>query len=271
MKRSSWIFPLFILTGLSVTVSSCARLHSAQVEPIPEKHETLKKISSAIKENEKMQFSIRWLGLEVGRAEVIVKGVEKIRERDAYHIVVYVRSNSLIDIVYPVRDEHHSYIDAERFHSLRYEKILKEGRYRADEFMEYDQDKHVATYHSRRSGDTKEMLIPKDVQDQLSCGFWFRKQSMKPGETLQVAVNADEKNWDFEVNILGYDQVVLENLGTFNAIKMQPLMKFQGIFVRRGQIVGWMSADEKRLPLMMKTKIPVLGTVTAVLVNYERD
>ena len=135
--------------------------------------------------------------------------------------------------------------------------------------MEYDQERHTATYHSRRSGETKQMLIPENVQDQLSCGFWFRAQEIKAGTTIHVPVNADEKNWDVEVRLLQYDKVKLGKLGTFDAIEAEPLLKFQGIFMRRGKIRGWMGMDERRLPLKLRTKVPVLGKVSAILVNYE--
>lgn len=224
---------------------------------------------AGIRVGEKLEYRIRWLGLEVGRARVEVKGIENIRGRDAYHIAVYVQSSSLIDLVYPVRDEHHTYVDTEHLHSLRYEKILKEGRYRADEVMEYDQEAHTAIYHSRRSGDRKQMLIPKDVQDQLSCGFWFRTQLLVPATTVHIPVNADEKNWDVEIRLLEYDTLKLGDLGTFHVIAAEPQIKFQGIFMRRGKIEGWMSIDKQRLPLKMTTKVPVLGKVNMTLIKYE--
>ena len=65
------------------------------------------------------------------------------------------------------------------------------------------------------------------------------------------------------------DQVKMGKLGTFQAFQIEPMAAFQGIFIRRGKIRGWLSADEKRLPLMMKTKVPVLGTVAVILTSYE--
>jgi len=222
-----------------------------------------------IREGEKLKFSVRWLGMEVGTAESEVKGIEKINGRDVYHVVVFAKSNALIDLIYPVRDEHHSYIDREHFHSLRYEKILREGRYRADEVIDFDQDNHTAVYFSRKNKSKKQMLIAQNVQDEISSGYWFRAQPMKVGDTVHIPAMSDEKNWDLQVRVLQRDQVKIEKLGTFEAFRLEPAAAFQGLFVRRAAIRGWMSTDEKRFPLMMKTKIPVLGTITVVLVGYE--
>ena len=224
---------------------------------------------TSIQVEEKLTFSVRWLGLEVGRAVAHVSGIEEVNGRKAYHITAEARSNSLIDLVYPVRDVHHTYMDVEYLHSLRYEKIIQEGRYRADEVIEFDQVNHKALYYSRKNQSKKRSLISKDVQDELSSAYWFRLQPFEVGSTVHVPANADEKNWDLTVKILAKEKIKLGDLGTFEAFKIEPSARFQGIFIRRGKIQGWISADEKRLPLMMKTKIPVLGTITVKLVDYE--
>ncbi|OGX06306.1 MAG: hypothetical protein A3G87_07530 [Omnitrophica bacterium RIFCSPLOWO2_12_FULL_50_11] len=256
-------FSFFVAVGCSRERAALSGLTA------PEESEGVKRAPFTIRENEHLKFSIRWLGFEFGTAEVRTEKMEQIRGRDAYHISVHVRSNKLIDLVYPVRDEHHSYIDVEHFHSLRYEKILREGRYRADEVMEFDQDRHTATYYSRLNGTKKQMFIPKHVQDQLSAAYWLRVQAMKPGESVYIPVNTDERNWNLEVRVLRSVKKEITGLGTFDALEIEPRAQFQGMFVRRGKFWGWMSVDEKRLPLTMRSKIPVLGSVSITLVSYE--
>lgn len=219
---------------------------------------------------ERLVYSVRWLGIEVGRGEAEVKEIVPIRGREAYHVVVNVRSAPILDWIYKVRDVHHSYIDIEKLHSLRYEKILKEGRYRADEVMEYDQENHKATYFSRLNKSRKEMLIPPDVQDQLSCGFWFRLQDIQPGSRIDIPVNADEKNWDMEVKVLRKTKVKLPGFAAWEAMEVEPEIQYQGIFVKRGKIRGWIALDERRIPLKMRVKIPILGAVSARLIEYEK-
>ena len=227
---------------------------------------------------ERLVYSVSWLGIEVGRGEAQVKEIMTVRGRQAYHIEVDVRSAPILDWIYKVRDVHHSYIDVEKLHSLRYEKILKEGRYRADEVMEYDQQNHQATYFSRKNQSRKEMMIPPDVQDQLSCGFWFRLQDIKPGTQIHIPVNADEKNWDLEVKVLEKTKIKMVGAGlphpyfgkAVNAVEVEPEIQFQGIFVKRGKIRGWIGLDEHQIPLKMTVKIPVLGSVSAQLVEYSQ-
>lgn len=259
MKKFWWLILLF------VTLTGCTRLYRTG-PAFPEK---IEKPKFTIPLGEKITYSIRWLGFEVGTAQTEVKEIVKIRGRDAYHIEVNVRSNRLISLVYPVRDIHHSYVDVERLHSLRYEKKVKEGTYEADEVIDYDQENHKARYESRRSGTIKEMLIPKDVQDQLSCTYWFRMQEMKPGDRIQMPVNVDEKNWNLEVKVQAWEELDVNGFGKIIAIRAEPLARFHGLFVRKGRAWGWMGTDERRIPLLMKSEIPILGSIEMVITEYQ--
>lgn len=217
---------------------------------------------------ERFLYHISYLGLVVGEAEAHVKELIEIRGRKAYHIEVFVRSRSVIDYIYRVRDEHHSYVDAEHFYSLQYEKKLNEGRYHVHEKMIYDQEKHEAEYHSLTNGSKKIMFIPRDVQDQVSAGFWFRMQEISPNSKIVIPVNADEKNWDLEVNTGDIKKIKISKYGEFDAVEILPQLKFQGLFVRRGKIEGWLGLDSGRIPLVMKVKIPVLGSIFVKLEEY---
>ncbi len=218
---------------------------------------------------EKIVFHIRYLGLTVGEASSEVKEIVKINGRDAYHIEIRIRSRSMLEWVYKVRDSHHTYIDVERLHSLRCEKRTREGSHQQDEVMDYDQENHIGRFYSRKDNSRKEMLIPKNVQDQISCGFFFRTLDIRPDSKYLVQINADEKNWETEILTHKIKKMKIKKVGIFQAIEVEPVVMFQGFFVRRGKIRGWMSMDVRRIPLMAKAKVPVLGDITAVLAEYK--
>lgn len=218
---------------------------------------------------EKIKFEISYLGIVVGDAVAEVKEIVPVDRRQAYHIVVEVRSRGVLNWIYKVRDTHHSYVDTEHLHSLRYEKKIREGNYWTDELMEYDQEKNIGVFFSRKDNSRKEMLVPQNVQDQISCAYWLRTQEVKPRSKWMIPVNADEKNWDLEVRLHDSKPMALKGVGTFQAVEVEPIVMFEGFFVRRGKIRGWMSLDERRLPLLMKVRVPVLGEVSATLVQYE--
>ncbi len=218
---------------------------------------------------EKMKFKITCLGMTVGEAESEVGKLVKVNGRDAYPVEISIRSRPVLEWIYKVRDTHHTSIDAEHFYSLKYEKEISEGRYQTHKMTEYDQEKHTGKFYSFKDHSRKEMLIAKNAQDQISCGYWIRLQDVKPGSKITIPVNADEKNWDLEVVTHGIQEMKIDGVGTFRAVEVEPLIFFEGFFVRRGKVRGWMSMDERRIPLVMKVKIPVLGDITATLVQYD--
>ena len=258
MKKTAFFFLAFLL------FSPLAFSQGAEkIFPVSEKP------AAKIFLGEKIKFEVSYLGITVGEAEAEVKELVKVNGRDTYHVEINVRSRPILDWIYKVRDTHHSYIDAEHFHSLRYEKKIKEGRYWTDELMEYDQNEHVGRFYSRKDNSRKEMFIPQNVQDQISCCYWLRLQDLKPDAKILIPVNADEKNWDLEVVTHSVKEMKIEPVGVFQAVEIEPIIMFEGFFVRRGKVRGWMSMDERRIPLVMKVKVPVLGEVVATLAGYE--
>jgi len=63
--------------------------------------------------------------------------------------------------------------------------------------------------------------------------------------------------------------VNVANQGIFDAFLVEPLAKFKGIFLRKGKLWIWFSSDARRLPLVVKTKIPIVGYIVVVVTNIE--
>ncbi|MFH0839001.1 MAG: DUF3108 domain-containing protein [Candidatus Omnitrophota bacterium] len=223
--------------------------------------------SVPLRVGEKLMYEIRWLGLKAGEATLWVKEIVEYEGRQAYHIQLTVESNAIISKIYKVKDEVHSFIDCKNFHSLRFEKNLREGGYRCNEIMEYDQESGMGIYKTPEK--KLAMTIPRGSQDALSCLYYYRFQNVEIGESVFVDVNADEKNWKLEIKAIEAQVVEVANQGRFNAFLVEPLAKFKGIFVRKGKLLVWFSADERRLPLVLKLKFPVIGSLAVVLTNIE--
>lgn len=216
---------------------------------------------------EKLTYKISYLGVPVGEAvsEIVEKTVFK--GRPAYHIRVKVKSYRLIDFIYKVRDEHHSYIDAENLSSLAYSADIREGFNRFEEKSEYD----FKTKKMRvtRSGKTESLDVPVPVQDQLSCGYFFRTLTVQENSSVFIPVHAEGRNWSLEVKTFTSKPDILDHVGVFeSALETEPIMPFRGIFFRKGKIKGSISLDKRRIPLRMTVKIPVLGNISSELIEY---
>jgi hypothetical protein len=218
---------------------------------------------------EVLVYQIHYLGIPVGESRSEIKPVREWEGRRVYEIDVRVRSYPVIDLIYKVRDHHRSFVDAETLESLRYEKVIHEGRRRLEETIVYDPASRKARYLDAQGKAAFEMEVPEKVQDQLSCGYWARTLALEPGTSVFIPVNADKRNWQMEVKVHETAPLEIEGVGKFQAVRIEPFMEFQGIFIRKGKAEGWISRDKWRVPLKMKVKIPVLGTVVAKLKSRE--
>ncbi len=219
---------------------------------------------------ERLIYGLRWMGLRVGEARVEVLGIELLDGHEVYHVRVLVRSNAVLSKIYPVEDELDSYIDVEGGFSRKFTKQAREGTYRANEMVVYDYVNGVGTYTSLTNGSEKTFDIPGPIQDSLSVLYAVRQQHLEPGKSLVLSVNADEKNWELQVDVLGVESVEIRRLGRWQAMVVEPKAKYQGVFKRKGRMWIWLSADEKRIPLRLKTKVPIVGTIVATLESIEK-
>lgn len=254
---------LLIVTGLAVLMAS-AEMAGSTLPNYPAAASPARKLYLG----EKLVYGIRYLGIPVGKAEGEIKEISEIEGRQAYHIVVRVSSYPVIDLVYKVRDEHHTFIDVETHLPLRYEKNMKQGEYQAALIIRFDRKAKKAYYEYPQSQRKAEVDLLEGALDQLAAGYWFRLQDIRPDSSYEVPVNADEKNWAMKVVTRNVSKMEIDDTGIFQALLIEPEIEFVGLFVKKGRVRGWLSLDERRIPLKMKVKVPVLGHVTAELKEY---
>jgi hypothetical protein len=66
-----------------------------------------------------------------------------------------------------------------------------------------------------------------------------------------------------EVRVLGR-QKVKTPAGKFQCVVVEPLLKAGGIFKNKGRLVIWLTDDERRIPVQMKSKV-MIGSIKVVL------
>ena len=219
-------------------------------------------------EGEKLVYGIYYMGIRIGTATATVSDAGPPEVSDVYRITIEVESAPWVDIIYKVRDIHHTEIDRKTLYPVRYEKNVSEGPRKVKNAVVFDQKTHHVVYQNDGQNTGEEYEIPPGTQDEVSCGYWFRTLEIQPGTSVYIPVHSDHQNWDLEVRIGEISEMEIDGIGSFTAVEVEPVMDFEGIFFRRGKIKGWMSLDERRIPLEMKVSIPVLGKIKARLTEY---
>ncbi len=255
----------FLLTALLIFSASAAfaaqnnfsKKSASSLAPLPDplKTHTL---------GEKLVFDVHWMGMHVGFGTIEVKEAAEVNGRKAFHVVAVAETNDVLSKIYPVRDEIHSWIDAENFHSLKFRKVLSEGRYRADEQIVFDYEKKKGLYESLLNKNRKEVDIPVPVHDIVSAFYWFRLQRVEPGSSVHAVANSEEKNQDIEIKVLKREQKELRGRGVIDSLLVEPKTTIQGVLYSRGRAWVHFTADERRVPFWILLKTPY-GPVIGVL------
>jgi hypothetical protein len=199
---------------------------------------------------ERFVFDIAYGMVKAGTATMGIPDTQRVGDRTCFHIVTTAESSPFFSAFFKVRDRVESYMDAEGVFSWRFEKHIREGRYRSDRFENYDQTRNLV-YYKR---DT--ISAPPFVQDIL-CAFYFtRTQPLEVGKDFDIDCFGDGKVYPLKVLVHRKEKVKVP-AGTFRCVVVEPVIRGEGIFNQKGKLTIWLTDDERRIPVLMESKVLV--------------
>jgi len=210
---------------------------------------------------EKLVFSVQYGLITAGEATLEVRNIATIGGRPCYRIVSDARTNDFFSKFYQVRDRYESCMDTTELYTLRYEKHVREGKFKRDETVDFDQTAHRAKYKD------KSVPIPPRTQDVLSALYYVRTLPLEVGQSISIANHTDKKNYPLLVKVHGREHIKVD-AGEFDCLVVEPILRGPGVFTQKGRLTVWLTDDERRMPVLMKSKV-VIGHVAAVLKSYK--
>lgn len=262
MKRPSARAVLALCAACLATAAQAAAEQDIHERPLPAIE--IAPAGPAPVVGERIGFHGRWFGIPVGSGWIEVKEIVTIDGRSAYHIQGEGRSNQVLSKFYPIHDVVHSYLDVETLKPVRFEKDQREGHYRAHEVVTFDHRESKAVYRSLLNQSVKDISLPRDFHDLVSALYWFRTQPIQPNQTIRMDLYTDEKIFQTEIEIKAPVMLELLKRGTFPCLVVEPKAHFKGLLVKRGRIWAYLTADARRLPLLVKVTTP-WGPMSAVI------
>lgn len=220
--------------------------------------------NKAFKEGEKLTFDVKYGFVTAGVAEMEIPRKTKISGRDAYHVTFKVNTVPSFDMFFKVRDRYETYIDSEGLFPWRFEQHIREGGYSRD----------FSAFFDQRRGKAKttegSFEIPKYVNDILSAFYITRVNDffkMNIGDKISLENFYKDKVYPLDVVYRGKERISV-GAGTFDCIIVEPLVQEGGLFKSEGNIIIWLSDDELKIPVKVKTKV-VIGSIDSELTAYE--
>ena len=212
-------------------------------------------------EGERLDFSIQYGLIYAGNATMEIRNIAEFDGLKAYHIMSVARTNEVFDLIYKVRDRVESFMDYDNLFSVKFEKHLREGRYRKDENVVFDQKNHYAIYRDKR------LKIAPRTQDFLSAFYYIRTLDLEVGEAVAMANHTSGKNYPIYIKVLRRQRVSVP-AGEFDCIEIEPVLQTSTIFEQKGRLTIWLTDDNLKMPVMMRSKV-IVGAFEAVLKDYK--
>ncbi len=223
---------------------------------------------------EKLTFEINYGFVTAGYAYMqIAPNYRVVNGRECYDISIKVNSTKSFDWVYKVRDKYVCYFDKSGLFPWRFEQHIREGNYSRDYEAIFDQENHkVKTYTGEK--DPKkfegEFDIPAYVQDAVSAFYFSRTldySKLNIGDKIKLQNFYKDKTYPLDVIYHGKETVDVP-AGEFKCIKVEPLVQEGGLFKSEGELIVWLTDDDRKMPVRVKTKV-LVGAMNVELTDYE--
>jgi hypothetical protein len=266
-----------IVLGLSLTAGAAladAPAHgptpAATPTPTPTAMPTPSAPSLPFAAGERLAFKMTYARLLAGRAEIAVQpGVYE--GRSVFRLSLDVRSEGFFAWLFRYKVDDHTVAtwDPATGCSFGIEKHLREGRAIRDQVVRFDPVAGIATVEDRKIAQ-KVFQVGPCALDVFSAFFVARLRGLTHDGQLTVRVFDNGKLYDLPFRPIGYERLDLPApLGrqVMTQVAEPVVPPGSGLFTQEGRLLVWVTADARRIPVRVRSKVPV-GSVSGDLESY---
>jgi hypothetical protein len=218
-------------------------------------------------DKEKLLYTAAWHGIPSGRLVLEIKGIEKIANRDYYHIVATAGPNDFFSFFYNVKYMVETYIDKETGLTLKFRKQKISGERTIEEDIDFDRKNNTMNW--QYTGRSKETIkSSQNTHDLLSFLYYFRLKGLEQNKTYDFEIAYNGKIWPVQMKV---DDVKFLRLRGGNYLPVfyvelssELIAKIMGTKILK----AYVSADSKRVPVFFTARTKI-GNADSRLINFD--
>ena len=218
-------------------------------------------LSAETFEQKQFTYHIFWSGIRAGKAVLDYEVTE-----EGTVIKTRATSASFISLFYKVDDRAESTLYPNGY-PRQFTLKIREGRHRRHKvttFGPYVPERpQKIIFNNILDDESVEFEISKGAYDPLSAFYAMTKAGLIVGQSAFIDIFDNKKLWNTEIQVLGKEKVRVI-AGEFDTIVVKPLLKSEGIFLKKGEMHIWITDDERKIPVLFKSKAKI-GHFKAVL------
>jgi hypothetical protein len=209
---------------------------------------------------ERMEYDVKFGMFRVGRASMEVVEVDTVRGEPAFHVAFVIRGRA---IFYSMSDSLQSWFAVRDLTSLRFYQDNTENGDRRTNRYEIHADRGYYVQNQRDTSATTALPL-----DDASFFYFARTLPLEVGRTYSLPRYFKPDRNPVTLHVLGRDTVSVP-YGRFAAVAVRPVFKSRGLFGEGGQATVWLSDDEYRIPVAIRTRLSI-GSLTMNLRDWTR-
>ena len=209
---------------------------------------------------ERAEYRLRLGGVAVGRGTLEMLEVENVNGRPAYHARMTVSGGTL---GVRVNDLYESWVDTAGLYSRRFHQKLQEVRYRRDRTYDFVPERRAW----RRENGTSGTMATDRPLDDLSFLYYARTLPLRVGDTYTLRTYFKESGNPVILRVVRKETVEVP-AGKFNTVVVRPTILTDGLFGEGGQAEVYFTDDARRVVVLIRSRVPVVGSLTMHLQSY---
>lgn len=209
---------------------------------------------------ERMEYDVKFGMFRVGRASMEMVRIDTVRGEPVYHVVFAVRGSA---IFYSLSDTLESWFSVRDLTSRRFIQDTEENG--SARLNRYEIHPDLGYYVQNRTDTSATTAQPLD---DASFFYFARTLPLEIGRTYEFRRYFKPDRNPVTLRVLGRDTVDTP-YGRFAAVAVRPTFRSRGLFAEGGQAVVWLSDDEFRIPVAIRTRLKI-GSLSLSLRNWTR-
>ncbi|HEY6100376.1 MAG TPA: DUF3108 domain-containing protein [Anaeromyxobacter sp.] len=213
--------------------------------------------------DERMEYSVHYLGLRVGKARISVGRPEG----PILPVFLETRTAGVVGIV-DVRQQLATHLDVETLLPRSSSLDAHESGYHHTDTATFDRAAGKATVREVGKFDNTYVLeVPEDTVDFVALVFKLRTLPLEPGARHEFDVLSGRDVRKVSAEVMAREAVET-GAGTFEAVKVRVPTGFTGNFSEKRPTYVWLSDDARRIVVQIQTEFAI-GRATAALTSYQ--
>ncbi len=221
---------------------------------------------------EKSAYNLRWGVIEGGVVKIEVRPPQNLDGTPALHYLGTVKSSKMMDLFYKIDNSINTWVRISDLAPLRQEIKQNESARWGRRVMMIDPDKSEVKFYenlTKAKGGTKEdkridkMLL--GAQDIFGALYFYRFVQNVAGD-YKFPIHDKGKNWFAELKLEDRETLRVP-AGVFQARRYKVAPRLEGQLEPKGDVVVWVSDDDRALLLKFSAKIKV-GSITGELIEH---